>query len=97
MIIYLLIPMMAWRVTFTTCKDKIMMPNRTAEEMRSEYGSRLTQDQRDFLDAFIYVWEFVDRHGRDLGPLDDIYDHWLNTQILEGQKSDAEFLKSLEA
>ena len=71
-----------------------MMPNRTADEMLFEYGSRLTQDQRDFLYAFIQVWEFVDRHGQNLEPLVDIYDHWLNTQILEGQKSDADFLEA---
>jgi RNAse (barnase) inhibitor barstar len=71
-----------------------MMPNRTADEMLFEYGSRLTQDQRDFLYAFIQIWEFVDRHGRNLEPLVDIYDHWINTQILEGKKSDAEFLEA---
>lgn len=71
-----------------------MMPNRTADEMLYEYGSRLTQDQKDFLYAFILIWEYSDFHGRNLEPLVDLYDHWINTQILEGQKSDAEFLEA---
>ena len=71
------------------------MPNRTADEMLFEYGSRLTQDQRDFLHAFILIWEYSDFHGRNLEPLVDLYDHWVNEQILEGQKSDDEFLESL--
>jgi hypothetical protein len=72
-----------------------MMPNRTADEMLFEYGSRLTQDQKDWLYAFILLWEYTDFEGLNLEPLVDLYDHWINDQILQGQKSDAEFLESL--
>lgn len=72
-----------------------MIPNLSADELLFQRGDYLKSDQRDWLGAFILLWEYTDFEGLNLEPLVDLYDHWLNDQILQGQKSDAEFLESL--
>lgn len=73
-----------------------MIPdNLSADELLFQYGDRLTTASREWLCAFITLWEYAERHGQDTEPLVDYYDHWIATTKAAGRKSDAEFWSTL--
>lgn len=69
-----------------------MIPdNLPADELLFQYGERLSTASREWLCAFITLWEYAERHNQNTEPLVDYYDHWIATTKASGRKSDAEF------
>jgi len=72
-----------------------MIPNLSADELLFQRGNYLKSDQRDWLSAFILLWEYCEANGLNPDPLCDFYDQWIEVETRKGKREDEDFLEQL--
>jgi hypothetical protein len=72
-----------------------MIPNLSADELLFQRGDYLKSDQREWLAAFILLWEYCEANGLNPDPLCDYYEQWIEVETRKGKREDEDFLEQL--
>ena len=72
-----------------------MISNLSADELLFQRGDYLKSDQREWLAAFILLWEYCEANGLNPDPLCDFYDQWIEVETRKGKREDEDFLEQL--